>query len=241
MSAPVADFIFKLQGKGLKVRRSTKGWTAQCPAHDDRTPSLSIGVGDDGRVLLKCFAGCSTLDVLSAVGIEPRDLFPQLNGATARKPDKIAHQTPTNATKAESPAPEVQPRSLGEQLDIICTILRHYVVFQFAEQVKVCALWIAHTWVIDAFDFTAYLHVFSAEKRSGKSRLLDVLELLVKAPWRDAGASEAVLFRKIERDKPTLLSDEIDTVFHSKASDGLENIRRMFNLGFTRGNKVSRC
>jgi Protein of unknown function (DUF3631) len=40
---------------------------------------------------------------------------------------------------------------------------------------------------------------------------------------------------------PTLLSDEIDTVFHNKANDGLQNIRRMFNLGFTRGNKVSRC
>jgi hypothetical protein len=76
---------------------------------------------------------------------------------------------------------------------------------------------------------------------SGKSRLLDVLELWVKNPWRDSGATEAVLFRKIERDKPTLLSDEIDTVFHSKANDGLQNIRRMVNLGFTRGNKVSRC
>jgi hypothetical protein len=95
--------------------------------------------------------------------------------------------------------------------------------------------------VTDAFDFTPYLHVFSAEKRSGKSRLLDVFELLVKNPWRDSGATEAVLFRKIERDKPTLLSDEIDTVFHSNANDGLQNIRRMFNLGFTRGNKVSRC
>ena len=82
------------------------------------------------------------------------------------------------------PAP-VKPRPLRELLDIICIILRHYVVFQLQEQVKVCALWIAHTRVMDAFDFMPYLHVFSAEKRSEKSRLLDVLELLVKGPWRD--------------------------------------------------------
>jgi uncharacterized protein DUF3631 len=115
------------------------------------------------------------------------------------------------------------------------------VVFQYPEQAIACALWILHTWVIDAFDFTAYLHVFSAEKRSGKSRLLDVLELLVKNPWRGGGETEAVLFRRIKAKLPTLLSDEIDTVFHAKKNDGMDNIRRMFNLGFTRGYIVSRC
>jgi len=59
------------------VRRVKGGWQACCPAHDDRRASLSISVGDDGRVLLHCHAGCDVRDVASALGLEMRDLFPQ--------------------------------------------------------------------------------------------------------------------------------------------------------------------
>jgi hypothetical protein len=52
-------------------------WIARCPAHDDRTPSLSIRELGDGRVLLKCFAECSTADVLAAAGLEFADLYPE--------------------------------------------------------------------------------------------------------------------------------------------------------------------
>jgi putative DNA primase/helicase len=59
------------------VRRVGSGWTAVCPAHDDRHASLSISVGDDGRVLLHCHAGCNVENVASALGLEMRDLFPE--------------------------------------------------------------------------------------------------------------------------------------------------------------------
>jgi hypothetical protein len=49
---------------------------ASCPAHDDRTPSLSIGIDDDGRVLLHCFGGCSQEAVRAALGADWRDYFP---------------------------------------------------------------------------------------------------------------------------------------------------------------------
>src|SRR5262249_6469183 len=111
----------------------------------------------------------------------------------------------------------------------------------FPEQPMAIAVWVVNTWLIDAFDYTPYLNVHSAEKRSGKTRLLDVLALLVKDPWRAAGPSEAVLFRKIDRDKPTLLFDEIDTVFQANNSGRTENIRRFFNMGFERGAKIPRC
>uniref|UniRef100_A0A7V4WMA6 Zinc finger CHC2-type domain-containing protein n=1 Tax=Candidatus Caldatribacterium saccharofermentans TaxID=1454753 RepID=A0A7V4WMA6_9BACT len=52
-------------------------WVARCPAHDDRRPSLSIAEGKDGRILLHCFAGCRTADVLQALGLTFRDLFPE--------------------------------------------------------------------------------------------------------------------------------------------------------------------
>ena len=52
-------------------------WIARCPAHEDRDPSLSIGIGRDGRVLVHCHAGCAPLDILAAVGLEMADLFPE--------------------------------------------------------------------------------------------------------------------------------------------------------------------
>ncbi len=51
-------------------------WIARCPAHDDHNPSLSIAQGDDGRVLLRCHAGCETAAVVAALGLAMRDLFP---------------------------------------------------------------------------------------------------------------------------------------------------------------------
>jgi hypothetical protein len=51
-------------------------WTALCPAHDDRSPSLSIGEDDNGAVGLHCHAGCDTSAVVAALGLQMRDLFP---------------------------------------------------------------------------------------------------------------------------------------------------------------------
>lgn len=52
-------------------------WIARCPAHDDKTPSLSIATADDGRVLIKCHAGCEAAAVVQAVGLKLADLFPE--------------------------------------------------------------------------------------------------------------------------------------------------------------------
>ena len=49
---------------------------ARCPAHQDRTPSLSVSQADDGRILMHCFAGCHIADVTAAIGFEVKDLFP---------------------------------------------------------------------------------------------------------------------------------------------------------------------
>jgi len=60
--------------EGVKVSGNGR-WIAKCPAHDDRSPSLSIRAVDDGRILIHCFAGCSVQDVLQAVGLDFSDLF----------------------------------------------------------------------------------------------------------------------------------------------------------------------
>ena len=60
-----------------KVKRSGRGYVACCPAHDDRSPSLSIRETDDGRLLIHCHGGCRTDDVLAAIGLDMTALFPQ--------------------------------------------------------------------------------------------------------------------------------------------------------------------
>lgn len=60
-----------------KPKRTGSGtWICRCPAHEDRSPSLTVRECDDGRVLLHCFAGCAVEDVLGAVGLEFDALFP---------------------------------------------------------------------------------------------------------------------------------------------------------------------
>lgn len=60
------------------VRQAGDGrWMAKCPAHEDRSPSLSVRETSDGTVLIRCFAGCGAADVVAAVGLELKDLFPE--------------------------------------------------------------------------------------------------------------------------------------------------------------------
>jgi putative DNA primase/helicase len=59
------------------ARKSGTGWSARCPAHEDRSPSLSISEGNDGRVLVHCHAGCSAEAVCTKAGLSLRDLMPE--------------------------------------------------------------------------------------------------------------------------------------------------------------------
>ena len=69
-------------------------WIARCPAHDDRSPSLSIREADDGRVLLHCHCGCGAIDVLHAVGATWRDVFPEkiASDHRTRKAPPVPHK-----------------------------------------------------------------------------------------------------------------------------------------------------
>jgi putative DNA primase/helicase len=70
---PLDKVLSRLKG----LRKTKKGHEALCPAHDDQKPSLSVDVGSDGRVLLNCFAGCEVRDIVAAIELELRDLFPR--------------------------------------------------------------------------------------------------------------------------------------------------------------------
>ena len=60
--------------KGVK-KTSANTWMAKCSSHEDSRPSLSVRQAEDGRILVNCFGGCSTHEVLGAVGLEMTDLF----------------------------------------------------------------------------------------------------------------------------------------------------------------------
>jgi len=66
------------------VREVENGWTALCPAHPDSNPSLSIAEAEDGRVLMKCFGGCETRDIVGAIGMTLSDLYRQPKGKRKR-------------------------------------------------------------------------------------------------------------------------------------------------------------
>ncbi len=72
-SPALSHVLAQLKG----VRSSPRGWRACCPAHADSEPSLSIGLGEQGQVLLKCFAGCALERIVEAIGLTLADLFPE--------------------------------------------------------------------------------------------------------------------------------------------------------------------
>ena len=119
MSAPsrtVEAFLARLEG----VRTQNGFYRAFCPAHDDRrTPNLDIKEGEDGRVLLLCRAGCSTEEVVEALGLKMRDLFSsggRGGGVGGAVSDRLRDHRPPAPSK---PTPEAKRlpveflRSLG--------------------------------------------------------------------------------------------------------------------------------
>ena len=96
------------------VKKSSQGWSARCPAHEDKANSLSVGEGNDGRVLINCFAGCKTEVIVGKIGLGMRDLFPS-NGKSrqsySRRPQSL-----TTAELAEAKKlPEGFLKELGVQ------------------------------------------------------------------------------------------------------------------------------
>jgi hypothetical protein len=122
--------------------------------------------------------------------------------------------------------------------DLRAYIYRYVVVTP--EQALTIALWIAVTHVLDAFDTVAYLSITSATKRSGKTRLLEILEAIVRRPWLTGRTSAAALVRKVDAEAPTLLLDEGDTAFKGD-QEYSEMLRGILNSGYKRNGMVTLC
>ena len=124
-------------------------------------------------------------------------------------------------------------------LDAVGAFIRRFVALR-DDHTDLIALWVVRTHALDAADTAPYLNIKSAEKRSGKTRLLEVLSLLVLCAWLTCRVSAAVLVREVAAETPTLLLDESDAAFKGDR-DYAETLRGVLNAGLRRGGVASLC
>jgi hypothetical protein len=129
----------------------------------------------------------------------------------------------------------------GRMLASVYDFLGRFVAYP-SEHARVAhALWIVHTHLMDRWESTPRLALLSPEPASGKTRALEITELLVPNPVSAVNVSPAYLFRKVGNEEGvTILFDEIDTVFGPKAKEN-EEIRGLLNAGHRRGAVAGRC
>jgi hypothetical protein len=127
----------------------------------------------------------------------------------------------------------------AEILDRVSEFIRRYVHLS-DHQAEIVALWVAHSYALEAATCTPYLAINSAVKQCGKTRLLEVLELMVAKPWLTGRVTAACLIRKVDQMRPTLLLDESDAAFQGE-KEYAEALRGILNTGFYAGGVASAC
>jgi hypothetical protein len=111
-----------------------------------------------------------------------------------------------------------------------------------AHELTAVALWVLHTWAFDAATSTGYLYVRAPAKETGKTRLLEVLQLVCRNSLRASSISAAAIFQVIEAKRPTLLVDEVNAMFKGgqARTDAAEMVRQVLNGGHRAGDVVVR-
>ena len=121
----------------------------------------------------------------------------------------------------------------AELLDAIVRFVRRYV-YLHDDQEAIVACGILHTYIYGKFEYTPYLRITAAEKACGKSKLLDVIGCLVNGPCKSDELTPAVIKRIVHAQHPTLLIDEIDSMFQ-KNKDMAAALSGVLNGGFKYG------
>jgi 5S rRNA maturation endonuclease (ribonuclease M5) len=138
------------------------------------------------------------------------------------------------------PAPACDGSAL---LDDVHLFLGRFVAYPSAHAHIAHTLWVAHTHLMDAWESTPRLAFISPEPGSGKTRGLEVSELLVQRPVEAINTTPAYLFRKVSDPDglPVILHDEVDTLFGPRSAKDNEEIRGLLNAGHRRGAMAGRC
>ena len=132
-------------------------------------------------------------------------------------------------------------------LDRIDAYLARYIIYPRVEARHAHVLWIAHTWMMDCWSVTPRLALISPEPSSGKTRVLEITKCLVPHADLAVRLTPAYVYHAIDEQmstdggRPTLLYDELDTVFgpEAKATCESEGMRRIINGGFERGGTIN--
>ncbi len=132
---------------------------------------------------------------------------------------------------------------VGHPLDRLEQFLSRFVVYPSEHARAAHVLWIVHTHAMHCWESTPRLAFLSPEPGSGKSRALEITQLLVPRPVLAVNVSPAYLYRRVADTSgpPTVLYDEIDTVFGPRAKDANEEVRGFLNAGHRRGATFGRC
>jgi hypothetical protein len=126
-------------------------------------------------------------------------------------------------------------------LDAVAEFFDRFIVWQSEAERDAVVLWTAHTHFIDVLDITPRLALLSPLKQCGKSRVFELVKRLGRRARHQVSMTASFMFRLIEGETPTLLIDEVDTVFGSKNKDeAAESLRGLIDGGFERGNTVGR-
>jgi hypothetical protein len=129
----------------------------------------------------------------------------------------------------------------AEVLDDVAQFLRDYVAFPSSHAAIAVTLWAAHTHLAGSFDSTPRLALVSPEKQCGKSRVLELLDLLCAGAETLSDASPAYLYRRISAGEVTILLDEADAIWkRGKADETAEALRSVINAGHRKSATVGR-
>ena len=142
------------------------------------------------------------------------------------------------------PMPCVREESIdGEQLLIDTkSFIKRFCAFPDENCLVAVTLWAAHAHMVEEFHTTPRLALLSPEAASGKTRVLEVLDLLVPESLFTLNASPAAVFRTLDKRQITLLFDEVDAVWSRRGKDdNHEDLRSLLNAGYKRGATIPRC
>ncbi|MGB6161551.1 MAG: DUF3631 domain-containing protein [Pseudonocardiaceae bacterium] len=139
------------------------------------------------------------------------------------------------------PPPGAIVRAGYEVLDDVAAFVARFSVFPSEHCAPTLALWYAHTHASEQFYVTPRLILDSAEPGSGKTRVLEVAQYLVRAPEMTISATPAALFRLVSMGPITILFDEVDAIFNPKNGGNNEDLRGLLNAGYKRSATIARC
>ena len=199
---------------------------------------------DDSNIIRLMDLGLSDGEVRDEVA----RIYPTANDVKDRVKEVRRHWEGENGRqRASAKQAEIQPvtnaRTDGAVLlDKVYAFLGRFVRYPSKAARVAHTLWVLHTHSMDAFDSTPRLAFLSPEPASGKTRALEATEPLVPRPVEAVNVTAPYIFRKVggKDGRPTILYDEIDTVFGPKARDN-EEVRGLLNAGHRKGAVAGRC